>query len=368
MSDPSTAGPTIDSMDTSVGNRFAPYGPENHSAPLWIVSILGLIYAIGVLSIRLFIKRRVFGWDDSLIVAGTLTGLIQAIVFFKALKSGLGQVPEHITNLSTTGSLAFAAQILLLIALYLAKCSGILLLRRLFVRDQQNTGRLCDVVLGFTVVCGIATVVMSSAGCLPTASFTEHCSSMNTRWSVITALDIVTEVILLVLPAYLVWQLQMKTSYKLRIVAAFCFRILVIIFSILHLVARIKYTDSQPSPFNIVQPLIWHQTLLAWGLISATIPNLKAFLQSLSASWGGADWGYTVKAYGNGTFEMKSMGTQPRSHAMASATGTENATEMDQKYETRIQTRRAGERSSLGSGGSQDMIIRKETVWTVVRS
>lgn len=132
--------------------------------------------------------------------------------------------------------------------------------------------------------------------------------------------------------------------------------------------SRIKYTDVQPSPFNIVTSLIWHQTLLAWALISTTIPNLKAFLQSLSASWGGADWGYTVKAYGNGTFEMKSMGTHSRSHAMASATGAEGPTDMDKKYETQIHTRQVGARGSLGSGSSQDMIIRKETVWTVVRS
>lgn len=177
----------------------------------------------------------------------------------------------------------------------------------------------------------------------------------------------------------------MKAGYKLRVIAAFCFRILyvivatltcgtkeltrsrVIIFSIFHLSARIKYTDNaQPSPFNIVTTLIWLQTLLAWSLISTTIPNLKAFLQSLSANWGGADWGYTVKAYGNGTFEMKNMGSSSR--PMASGTGTDGATDMDRKYEAQVQTRQIGERSSLGSGGSQDMIIRKETVWTVVRS
>lgn len=138
-----------------------------------------------------------------------------------------------------------------------------------------------------------------------------------------------------------------------------------IVFAIVHLITRIKYTNKQPSPFNIVPVLIWHQALLAWALISTTIPNLKAFLQSLSANWGGADWGYTGKAYGNGTFEMKSMGTQPKSQAMASATGAERPTDMDQTYATQKQV---GERSSLGSSGSQDMIIRKETVWSVVRS
>lgn len=73
--------PMIDSMDTSVGNRFAPYGPENHSAPLWITSLLGLIYAVGVLCVRLFIKRRVFGWDDSLIAAGTVSTALSVLTF-----------------------------------------------------------------------------------------------------------------------------------------------------------------------------------------------------------------------------------------------------------------------------------------------
>ncbi|KAF1975933.1 hypothetical protein BU23DRAFT_456954 [Bimuria novae-zelandiae CBS 107.79] len=358
-------------MDTSVGNRFSPYGPENHSAPLWITSILGLIYAVGVLVIRIFIKRRVFGWDDTLVVAATLIGLVQAVLFFKALQSGLGQIPENVPDLSKTASLSFASQVLLLAALYLAKCSGVLLLRRLFVRDHQTISRLCDISLGFTVFCGIATVILSSVGCPTSGFFNEHCGSQNTRWSVITALDVVTEVILLLLPAYLVWQLQMKTSYKLRVIVAFCFRILVILFSIFHLTARIRYTDrGQPSPFNIVSTLIWHQTLLAWSLISTTIPNLKAFLQSLSANWGGADWGYTVKAYGNGTFEMKNMGSssRPTASGMASGAGTETATYMDHKYDAQIHTRQAGERNSLGSSGSQDLIIHKETAWTVVRS
>ncbi|KAJ4294248.1 hypothetical protein N0V90_007938 [Kalmusia sp. IMI 367209] len=353
-------------MDTSAGNRFAPYTTENHSAPLWIVSILGLIYAVGVLMIRVFIKRRVFGWDDSLIVAGTGAGLVQAVLFFKALKNGLGQTAGHSSNISTTANLAFASQILLLIALYLAKCSGVLLLRRLFVRDHHNISKVCDISLGFTILSGIATVILSSAGCPSSGFFNQHCSSQNSRWGVITGLDIATELILLLLPAYLVWQLQMKTTYKLRVIAAFCFRILVIFFSIVHLKARINYTNMPPSPFNIVTTLIWHQTLLAWSLISTTIPNLKAFLQSLSANWGGADWGYTVKAYGNGTFEMKNMGSSSR--PMASGAHTETITDMDRKYDAQIQTRQVGERSSLGSGGSQDMIIRKETVFSVVRS
>lgn len=45
------------------------------------------------------------------------------------------------------------------------------------------------------------------------------------RWSIITALDIMTESFTLMLPSYLVWQVQMRVETKLRVIAAFGFRL-----------------------------------------------------------------------------------------------------------------------------------------------
>jgi hypothetical protein len=142
----------------------------------------------------------------------------------------------------------------------------------------------------------------------------------------------------------------------------------VIAFSAAHLNVWISYSNGPPSPITIVPTLIWQEVLLAASLISATVPNLKAFLQSLSASWGEAGWGYTTKAYGNGTFEMNNMSSRAPPD---SGTGAKDSysTKCDANFETQITTSRkiTGERSSLGSGESQDLIIRKETAWTVER-
>ena len=62
----------------------------------------------------------------------------------------------------------------------------------------------------------------------------------------------------------------------------------VIALSAVHLSSWISYSDGQPSPIAIVPTFVLQQALLAVSLISATIPNSKAFLQSLSASWGEA--------------------------------------------------------------------------------
>jgi hypothetical protein len=61
--------------DTSAGNRLSHYSPEDHSAPLWIASLLGMIYLIGVLLIRVYVKRRVMGWDDYLLIASSVSFL-----------------------------------------------------------------------------------------------------------------------------------------------------------------------------------------------------------------------------------------------------------------------------------------------------
>lgn len=52
VTDPSILERNVFPWDTSVGTRFAPYSAVNHSVPVRIASVLGIIYAVGVLFIR----------------------------------------------------------------------------------------------------------------------------------------------------------------------------------------------------------------------------------------------------------------------------------------------------------------------------
>jgi hypothetical protein len=52
-------------FSSPTGNRFAHLTPEDHSAPLWVVTLLSSIYAILVLAVRLgYVKWRAYGLDD----------------------------------------------------------------------------------------------------------------------------------------------------------------------------------------------------------------------------------------------------------------------------------------------------------------
>ena len=140
------------------------------------------------------------------------------------------------------------------------------------------------------------------------------------------AIDILTEALAFILSIYMVWRLQIRVGAKLRVIAAFCCRLLyvskgqsgrslhltagrVIALCAVHLHVWISYTQGLPSSISIVPVMIWQQMLLTASLITGTIPNLKAFLQSLSADWGRSQFGYTRNAYGIETIRLNSIGS-----------------------------------------------------------
>jgi hypothetical protein len=107
--------------DTSTGNRFAHYSPEDHSAPLWIAAALNMTYVLGLLFVRVFFKWRVFGWDDVLIILSTVSGTVclekcmltlkvissvQSMLIFKALNAGLGRTPARVTDIALAGKVS----------------------------------------------------------------------------------------------------------------------------------------------------------------------------------------------------------------------------------------------------------------------
>jgi hypothetical protein len=85
---------------------------------------------------------------------------------------------------------------------------------------------------GLIVVQGLVSIALLTADCSFHREFTwsmdsgsNECPGNEIRWKVITALDIITEVALLVLPVELVWGLQMSVRMKLIVISAFWLRI-----------------------------------------------------------------------------------------------------------------------------------------------
>lgn len=112
-------------------------------------------------------------------------------------------------------------------------------------------------------------------------SFTQYL-----RWQAITATDVGTDLIGFLTPLVSVWNLNMKVKYKAQVILAFSFRLLMIALSILHLRSLAILSQVNNSPSSATDSPLYLQAMLAWSLISATIPNMRGFIKSFGTSFG----------------------------------------------------------------------------------
>jgi len=100
------------------------------------------------------------------------------------------------------------------------------------IQSKTRNPRLHVVLIALYSILGIASAIIVSAGCPSSSGYywniagnIDSCPGEEARWQVMTALDVISEIILLVLPVHLVWSLQMPQKRKLMIVITFWTRL-----------------------------------------------------------------------------------------------------------------------------------------------
>ncbi|KAG6365773.1 hypothetical protein INS49_007384 [Diaporthe citri] len=265
---------------------FSPIEYNDHAGYLWIVTILGIIYSSFSGLARARIKKGIYGADDYLIGLATLLLYAQSAVIFQGLKNGLAK-SEAITSEDRwpiAGKTFLASEILSITILCLAKCSVASLVRRVFTFDIDKTWITCMGVLTFSAVWGLGSVVGLAVNCdsgtTLTTSHPRYCPEQFLRWQIITAFDIITEILICFLPVVFVWSNTMSLCLKFQVFLAFAFRLPLIALSVAHLSLFEQYIKSASPLFEISGSLLLQQVTLTYSLISATIPNLKSFMKS----------------------------------------------------------------------------------------
>ncbi|KAL7929240.1 hypothetical protein V8C35DRAFT_315887 [Trichoderma chlorosporum] len=369
---------------------------NDHSAQLWIVAILSLIYSLLGAMARAYIKYRMFGFDDLLFALATVLHLAQSIAIFVGLSNGLGKF-NSITSTdqwATSSKSTLAAVILCLLSLSLAKCSVLALIFRII---ESKTGKSKPLCIALMVLCsvwgagsGLAFLVNCRASTLLTLDNVRHCPNQNTRWAVITAIDILTEILTWLFIVWVSWSVNMSFSRKCQVALAFSFRLPLIAFAAIHLAFFNKYPTSAEPQFSVTNSLLFQQTMIVWSLITATVPNMKNFLKSFSIGLGfplaydssvyGSSNAYPLRSLENTTGRSKATSAAGAStsvwvhdHSDSEARGRPHSWRPDHvPDQTAAQAQHVGRdsRENLSEeersrSGSRDMIIIKQVAWKV---
>lgn len=301
------------------GNRFATVTPEDHSAWIWLATLLALAHSLCFLGFRALVKRGRFVVDDGILVAGYVFAFGHWIATFVALHNGLGKSSGLLTKAQqhNASKAVFAGRLPFVIALCSSKCSVIILIRRVFTREMKKIWWTCNIAICVAVAWGLLAIITISAGCSPDGVLEKDrfakCPNYAARWKLTFILDALSELGIVVLIFFFVLNLQMHFSDKLAVISAFAFRLPNIIFSVLFIKTYISHLNNPDPSLSLAVPSAWQESLVGYALISATIPCLKSFMKNFQT--GGV--GFTQTAYSAGTENLSSSrNAPPESHPL----------------------------------------------------
>ncbi|KAH1449253.1 hypothetical protein KXV31_000851 [Aspergillus fumigatus] len=227
--------------------------------------ILGITTALLVLStltvaLRLYTRFgivRTPGWDDALIVAAVGTNYVFYACLIIELRHHLGQkqdtVSEHDMRLQLKAlwlSIPFYN-----LTLTLAKISMILLYMRLFASTNKRFRILLIVFLVFMGIVGLWTLFSTFLICLPVRGFWDHsvpatCRSFAVVWCLNAALQIVTDIVVVMTPIPTLARLRLPTRQKFALILVFALGFFVCAMSIIRLVRIIQLASGSSDEFS----------------------------------------------------------------------------------------------------------------------
>lgn len=242
---------------------------------------------------------------------------------------------------------------------------------------------LCHTTIAITVLWAVGSVVGTVVSCGPSdfirGGRTTYCRTRLLQLRITAAFDIVTELLLVILPTLFVWPIRIKRHIKTQVAIAFGFRLPLVAIIAIHLHYVSKYSNATNTSHVIIPALVLQQCELLWSLISATIPTLKKFMQTFNSGFGMEidlenPYGHRSSPDDDKTFFLGShhvLPTDPGSNAQnREEITTSNKNTQPQKIRDHDEFLATSETSSrpqsdYSSHSSRDMIIEREVGWKI---
>ncbi|OJJ72187.1 hypothetical protein ASPBRDRAFT_196296 [Aspergillus brasiliensis CBS 101740] len=292
----------------------------DHVAEIAIATIYLMVIMILAVLIRLAFRLHILRslqWDDATASLALVFAVAQCAVTLVGTENGLGKPKSSLNNIEvqTLEKVLYSSDLLYVLALSLAKVSVLQLLKRLTVNKwHKQISFWTSVIVGIWTVPVFFTLAFQCRAPHPWSTSNGRCIDSFAFWVAIAPIDIITELVICILPIYIVKPVQVVFGKKVTVVVAFFIRIFVIISTIVRLIFMrhshpYPSTDMNDATFATI---ITTECVLCVSVMTACIPCLKPFLDafdsgmlsvSLNKRIGG---GSNSNSYGN-TYALTTM-------------------------------------------------------------
>ncbi|TVY53303.1 hypothetical protein LSUE1_G009708, partial [Lachnellula suecica] len=201
---------------------------DNEGPVVNIAAWIGMTVMIFCVFTRIGSKFKIVRqWtvDDSLIFSTMIFAICHTVTLSVMVSNGLGQPRGNLTKnmIANFEKYGYASQLLYIPTLCLGKLSTLGYLKAL-APSGSRYGATNILLTGFVVLWATGAGFAIAFQCSlphPWAILSAQCLNRAILWDAIGALDILTDICIIILPAYLVWTLQMPLSKKLLVVVVF---------------------------------------------------------------------------------------------------------------------------------------------------
>ncbi|KAK8008148.1 hypothetical protein PG991_010699 [Apiospora marii] len=278
---------------------------ENQSAKVVVPTLIFFIYAMMAVIAKNTLR---FNWttvkahDISLIAAAVLL-LAQTACVVLSCSKGLGihayELDEE--QLHRFDKLTFAADLLSLFVLACAKISVCLLIsvitnqgypwhhkRPVHGINQNhlfNANRLLFLLIIFCTLAGVVGLGVQNA--MIHTGVKQPLTLGSASWGGAMYLfngvaNIVTDLFLCLLPIAMMWKVQTCMTKKMQVVLLFGVRIVVPAVALPSIILRPQSLQGDDVTWLAVDPTVWYQVSLNLSVLTACVPSLKSFIDSLT--------------------------------------------------------------------------------------
>ncbi|KAK6540232.1 hypothetical protein TWF694_009048 [Orbilia ellipsospora] len=263
-------------------NYVNPERQPSFMAPLIIAM---MVFCGIVVSLRLYVRAFIlksFKADDWLIIAATITAMAVSITCILSEPAGVGihiwdLTPDRVT---TVRIWSFATQLTFTWAVSLTKVSILLFyIRFCTTRSFKISIYATLIFVAAWTICWTFLIIFQ---CVPVSAYWrfprsgDKCISLQNQLHLLHgSTNLITDVLILLLPIPTVWSLKMPTRQKLTLIGVFSLGIVAPLSAILRLIYIQKATISWDQSWWCIELWIWTSLETHVAIICASFPSLK---------------------------------------------------------------------------------------------
>lgn len=254
------------------------------SVVTWVLLVSMMLVVCMKVGMQLLVSRR-FAPDNGVVMLAMAFGIGQSIAVSIQAANGLGkrEIPLTASQIEIYEKAGYSSSLLFITSLATSKIATLILHRQ--ITPVVLHRRLALALGAFVALWTVGSLLASAFQCSMPKAWSilgPQCFDQMAFWTSYGAINITTEIALVVLPIYTVWDVHIVRKQKIVIIGCFASRLAVVgaIIGQLDQVNRLRDTSDT---FDVWPYVLCTQLVQNLSIITACIPYIKNLLVGLES-------------------------------------------------------------------------------------